>query len=174
MYTQESTTYNEVSNHNLIKNIVEEVTSVEIPMSLHNGEKIEEFLNYIVSANTHMYFTVDNFKVVTTFINEHPDIRDLILNIVDKVILDFIGDNGSIESLIEDLVTLVEITKNIGRDKTLYDSRLTDTLMFDREQLYDLLESNVYLIVVYYMVLNPYTLFKDLVGEDSGDTSKKV
>lgn len=164
-----------MNNHEMFKKVVEDISIIEIGVSLGNNEKIQEFLEYVTSSNIHMYFTIDNFKVVTEFINDSTDIRDLILNIVEKSFLEYIGNNGTMDSLLETIVTMVEITKNTGKDTRLYDSRLADTMMFNKEQLYDLLVSNVYLIVVYYIVLNQYSIFNLLLSEEDNDNiSKKV
>lgn len=159
-------TTNILNDHELFKNIVihncrDVIAIAQTDAELTNQEnRISDVLNYILSINTHQYFTLDNFKNIVNYINKDLHIRDFIFNLTDTCILEFVGKDGDINRVINNISIMVDINKNSSNK--LYDPRIADESRIDKDDLIKILGANSYFIVLYYLVLYPISIINDL------------
>lgn len=150
---------NVISDHELFKGIVistcKDIVSIaQVDKDINNQDnKIDTILSYILSINAHQYFTLDNLKNISEYINNDLYIRDFIFNLTDTCILEFLGKDGDLDRIIKNIVNMIVINKN--STPKLYDQRIADETCFDKDDLTKILESNSYYIVIYYLVLYP-------------------
>ncbi len=155
-----------ICDHDLLKEIVinnckDVIAIAQTNIELNEQEnKLESILNYILSINTHQYFTLDNFRNITDHINDDLNARDFIFNLTDSSILEFIGKNGDLSRIIGDIVKMFDLNKNTGIK--LYDSRIVDASKIDKDNLTKILEGNSYFIVLYFLVLYPIPIVSNI------------
>lgn len=166
IYTSTIETTDTLNDHELFKEIVihncrDIISIVQADAELTDeSNKTSYILNYILSINTHQYFTLDNFKNIVNYINEDLHIRDFIFNLTDTCILEFVGRDGDINRVINNISIMVDINKNSSNK--LYDPRIADESKMDKDDLIKILGANSYFIVLYYLVLYPISIISDL------------
>lgn len=139
-----------MTDHILFKDVVADIFKTRYAISKISKLNLGKFIEYLLSVNSHLFFTTENITVLTDFINLDVDARDFLLSFTDAVVLDFIGQHGNLDLIIKHIADTIDINKNKNK---LYDSRLADSHRFDRELLVELLEGNSYIFITYYLVV---------------------
>jgi hypothetical protein len=146
-------TVTDINNHELLKEAVLDAFRAEYGLYILQDNEVNNltsFFNYIVSINIFMFFTLDNIKEIVTYINNDVTTRNFILNLTDKATIEYLGKDGQLESIINDIVTMVEYNKNAPK---LYDERLADSLVFDADDLTNTLSNNYFIVICYYLCI---------------------
>ena len=146
-------------DHELFKETCMDSLKIQYGLSKFKGTDLDWFVRYVLSVNPHMFFTLDNITTLTNFINDSTITRDFILNLTDMVILSSQGAGCDLDKVIGNIVSMVQINKNSNK---VYDSRLADSVRFDKESLIELLENNSYIFIMYYICLYPIDLLQFL------------
>jgi len=139
-----------INNHSLFRQVVRHAVRAGYGYSKLYQYNIESLIKYLVTVNHHMFFTMENITNLTNYINDDLDARSFILNLTDATVLEFLGLDGDLDAIVNNICLTVRINKNYEK---LYDNRLADSLRIDLDTLKDVLENNSYLIVMYYVCI---------------------